>query len=245
MCEQRLDCDRFDKWLLEGGTELERHGWGNHLDGCSGCRDQWHAHQMLAVAFAEEVVPGALTGIRGRPGPQACRSGRNPATEWLENGGDGCLYSRCAGPARVGTERRSTADDRSVGALGAGCRSHSRPPDLHAGPRRVALAPGERPAGRSADAGALAGWNSGEPGARQGAPRGAEWGWQVEPQSRCIRASLNPAWAALLLGREFPIRFLVTPCQSGPALLSVQRGVVARPAGAPRAAAWGSGRSPV
>ena len=57
MCEQRLDCDRFDKRLLEGGTELEHHGWGNHLDGCSGCRDQWHAHQMLAVAFAEEVVP--------------------------------------------------------------------------------------------------------------------------------------------------------------------------------------------
>ena len=57
MCEQRPECDRFDQWLLEAGTELERPGWVGHLDGCAECREQWHAHQMLAVTFAEEAVP--------------------------------------------------------------------------------------------------------------------------------------------------------------------------------------------
>ena len=40
-------------------------------------------------------------------------------------------------------------------------------------------------------------------------PAAAAWGWQVDAQARCTRAALNPAWTALLLGREFPIRSLV------------------------------------
>ena len=57
MSEKRIECDRFDQWLLEGGTELESRVWGDHLEGCAECREQWHAHQMLAVTFAEEEVP--------------------------------------------------------------------------------------------------------------------------------------------------------------------------------------------
>ena len=57
MSETRTDCDRFDQWLLEGDTTLESPAWANHLVGCAECRDQWHAHQMLAVAFADEAVP--------------------------------------------------------------------------------------------------------------------------------------------------------------------------------------------
>ncbi len=57
MCEPRRECDRFDTWLLEGGTTLASHEWDDHLDSCAECRWQWHAHQMLAVTFAEEAVP--------------------------------------------------------------------------------------------------------------------------------------------------------------------------------------------
>ncbi|MBQ00796.1 MAG: hypothetical protein CL477_08945 [Acidobacteria bacterium] len=57
MSETHLACDRFEGWLLEGGTEVDRRGWRVHLDGCTACREQWHAHQVLAVTFAEEAVP--------------------------------------------------------------------------------------------------------------------------------------------------------------------------------------------
>ena len=57
MSETRTDCDRFDQWLLEGFTTLDGPMWADHLDACAECRDQWHAHQMLVVAFAEEEVP--------------------------------------------------------------------------------------------------------------------------------------------------------------------------------------------
>ena len=57
MSEKRIECDRFDQWLLEGGTELESRVWGDHLEGCAECQEQWHVHQMLAVTFAEEKVP--------------------------------------------------------------------------------------------------------------------------------------------------------------------------------------------
>ena len=63
MSEQRVECDRFDRWLLESGTELESREWGDHLDGCAECRVQWQAHQMLAVTFAEEVVPELSPGF--------------------------------------------------------------------------------------------------------------------------------------------------------------------------------------
>ena len=57
MSDTRTDCDRFDQWLLEGGAELKRPVWADHLERCAECREQWHAHQMLAVAFTEEEVP--------------------------------------------------------------------------------------------------------------------------------------------------------------------------------------------
>ena len=57
MYEKRFECDRFDQWLLDDGTKLERPVWREHLAGCSECREQWHAHQMLAATFATEEVP--------------------------------------------------------------------------------------------------------------------------------------------------------------------------------------------
>ena len=57
MSETRTDCDRFDHWLLEGGTRLESPAWADHLERCAECREQWHAHEVLTVAFAEEEVP--------------------------------------------------------------------------------------------------------------------------------------------------------------------------------------------
>ena len=63
MCEQRLECGCFDRWLVEGGTELESHEWADHLDGCAGCRAQWLAHQMLNVAFVDEAVPELSTAF--------------------------------------------------------------------------------------------------------------------------------------------------------------------------------------
>ncbi len=57
MSEPRLNCERFDQWLLDGGADLEPSGWSSHVDACAGCRDQWHAHQMLALTFDHEAVP--------------------------------------------------------------------------------------------------------------------------------------------------------------------------------------------
>ena len=57
MSETRPTCDRFDQWLLDGGTYLAPSGWGPHVDACVECRDQWHAHQMLGLTFAHEAVP--------------------------------------------------------------------------------------------------------------------------------------------------------------------------------------------
>jgi predicted anti-sigma-YlaC factor YlaD len=57
MYEKRIECERFDQWLLEGSTELESPVWREHLKRCDQCREQWHAHQMLALTFAAEPVP--------------------------------------------------------------------------------------------------------------------------------------------------------------------------------------------
>jgi hypothetical protein len=57
MSERRNDCDRFERWLLTGGTELESQVWDDHLESCAECREQWHAHRMLAATFALEAAP--------------------------------------------------------------------------------------------------------------------------------------------------------------------------------------------
>ena len=57
MSENHTDCKRFEAWLLEGAPEVESLTWGSHLEGCSGCREQWTAHQLLVATFAEEAVP--------------------------------------------------------------------------------------------------------------------------------------------------------------------------------------------
>lgn len=57
MAEKRTDCDRFDQWLIEGGTGLESSERRRHRAGCAECQKQWRAHQMLAATFAEEPVP--------------------------------------------------------------------------------------------------------------------------------------------------------------------------------------------
>ncbi len=57
MSEKHTDCDRFEAWLLEGAPDTESQDWILHLESCSGCRDQWAAHQMLVATFAEEAVP--------------------------------------------------------------------------------------------------------------------------------------------------------------------------------------------
>ena len=57
MYDNHIDCDRFDQWLLEDGATLDSPVWREHLQGCAECREQWHAHQLLAATFAEEEVP--------------------------------------------------------------------------------------------------------------------------------------------------------------------------------------------
>ena len=57
MYDKQIECERFDHWLLEGGTEVDSPVWREHLEGCAGCREQWHAHHLLAATFAEEPVP--------------------------------------------------------------------------------------------------------------------------------------------------------------------------------------------
>ena len=57
MYEKRIECERFDQWLLEAGTELESPVWRDHLKGCDACRQQWRAHRMLVMTFAAEPVP--------------------------------------------------------------------------------------------------------------------------------------------------------------------------------------------
>lgn len=63
MYDKQIECDRFDKWLLEDGTELESPVWRDHLKGCAECREQWHAHKMLAATFADEKVPELSPGF--------------------------------------------------------------------------------------------------------------------------------------------------------------------------------------
>jgi len=57
MSEKPTDCESFEAWLLEGAPDTESQGWILHLEGCSGCRDQWVAHQMLVATFGKEAVP--------------------------------------------------------------------------------------------------------------------------------------------------------------------------------------------
>lgn len=57
MSENHTDCRRFEAWLLDGAPDSESRAWRSHLEGCSECREQWTAHQMLVATFAEEVVP--------------------------------------------------------------------------------------------------------------------------------------------------------------------------------------------
>lgn len=57
MYDKQIECERFDQWLLEGGTEIESPVWREHLESCAECREQWHAHWLLAQAFADEAVP--------------------------------------------------------------------------------------------------------------------------------------------------------------------------------------------
>ncbi len=57
MYDKHIECERFDQWLLEAGTELESPVWREHLKGCDECSQQWQAHRMLALAFAAEPVP--------------------------------------------------------------------------------------------------------------------------------------------------------------------------------------------
>ena len=57
MYDKHIECERFDQWLLGGSTELESPVWREHLKNCDECSQQWHAHQMLALTFAEEPVP--------------------------------------------------------------------------------------------------------------------------------------------------------------------------------------------
>jgi hypothetical protein len=57
MYDEHIECERFDQWLLEGSTELESPVWREHLNNCDECSEQWVAHQMLALTFAEEPVP--------------------------------------------------------------------------------------------------------------------------------------------------------------------------------------------
>ena len=57
MSEHHTDCERFEARLLEDGADLDVRDWHDHLTGCAGCREQWHAHQMLLATFAEEAVP--------------------------------------------------------------------------------------------------------------------------------------------------------------------------------------------
>jgi hypothetical protein len=63
MSKARIVCDRFDQWLLEGKTEFDSHEWVSHLAGCAVCREQWHAHQMLAMTFAKQAVPELPPGF--------------------------------------------------------------------------------------------------------------------------------------------------------------------------------------
>ena len=55
MSEQHTDCDRFEDWLLEDGTDSS--AWHFHLEDCSNCREQWASHRMLVATFAEAAVP--------------------------------------------------------------------------------------------------------------------------------------------------------------------------------------------
>jgi predicted anti-sigma-YlaC factor YlaD len=57
MTDPRYDCDRFAEWMLETGGPPESPFVPDHLETCSECRDQWHAHRMLAVNFADLRVP--------------------------------------------------------------------------------------------------------------------------------------------------------------------------------------------
>ncbi len=57
MSDRLMDCDRFDQWLLDGGLTLEGSEWTDHLAECDECGAQWHAHRMLAQAFADADVP--------------------------------------------------------------------------------------------------------------------------------------------------------------------------------------------
>jgi hypothetical protein len=57
MSEKCDDCDRFERWLLTGGTELESRVWDDHLESCAECREQWHAHRMLVATFAGKDAP--------------------------------------------------------------------------------------------------------------------------------------------------------------------------------------------
>jgi len=57
MSENRTDCSLFEAWLLDGATDIESQLWDSHLEGCSGCREQWAAHQMLVATFTEEAMP--------------------------------------------------------------------------------------------------------------------------------------------------------------------------------------------
>jgi len=57
MSENHTDCSRFEAWLLDGAPDTDGQTWRPHLESCSGCREQWAAHQILMATFAEEAVP--------------------------------------------------------------------------------------------------------------------------------------------------------------------------------------------
>ncbi len=61
--------------------------------------------------------------------------------------------------------------------------------------------------------------------------------WPLQPvaRPRCIRATMHPAWTALLLGRICPIWSFVAPCHAGASPLSAPRGVSSRTASDRRA----------
>ena len=85
MSENHTDCGRFEAWLLEGAPDTESQGWIDHLESCSGCREQWATHQMLVATFAEETVPElsqVWTLDCGASWTQLSRSNRSVVGAW-------------------------------------------------------------------------------------------------------------------------------------------------------------------
>lgn len=57
MSDDRRECERFERWLLDAGPAPDTESRPEHVEACPECREQWRAHRLLVESLAGREIP--------------------------------------------------------------------------------------------------------------------------------------------------------------------------------------------